>query len=257
VGGERWHCATLIDVFQTHQVRLDGRISARQHLFGELEQIISGFHLGQSEPLRTPRPRRTAVRPVEPQMVTHLAAQELPDRRIERLAPNVPQGGIDPRHGLPGDPSHVPHRRSGQLPPDRLNVHGVLADDPLCIALYSGRHGPWRSPVGAIPPAHQAGFAGLHLDKRPGPKSPIDDERFDPRNLHTAHTSLWMVALGHAGHHSGSASLRQSRARLAWRQHSATLARHAFLVWGVHKPPRTPRDISGEGTPYDKRPAER
>ena len=50
---------------------------------------------------------RAAVRPVQPQLVAQLAAQQLPDRRVQHLAANVPERRVDPGHRLPGDAAGV------------------------------------------------------------------------------------------------------------------------------------------------------
>ena len=174
-------------VFELDHVGLDGGVAAVFYLLRQLADIVGCLHaFGDTKAIGhrlLACSRGAAVRPVETQFITHLAAQKLPHGRVEHLASDVPERGVDTRHALRCDARGVAHIRVVQIPPDGLSLRGVSADNELREPLNHRGDRSGSAPVRAVAPANHAGIRHLDLHKRPWPKAAINNERFDVRDL--------------------------------------------------------------------------
>ena len=172
-------------VLQRHGVGLDGGEAAVEDLLGQSPQVVRRLDLRHAEQFCVACTRAATVGPVEPKLVPHLAAEQLPHRRAEGFAANVPQGGVDAGHGLVGDPARLALGPPREIPPDVFGLHRITANDHLAQELDHLRDDGRGIPVAAIPPADDA-LVGLDLDERPWPERSIHQERRDAGDLHPA-----------------------------------------------------------------------
>ena len=126
---------------------------------------------------------------VEADTVTHLAAQQVPDRRVQGLALQVPERQLDAGDGARADHArHAVALRGGeQLLPDPLDQERVLTDDQRLQVLDRGLHDPRPAP--ALADAVQPGV-GMDLHEQPvapaGPlgRAAVNQERADIGDAH-------------------------------------------------------------------------
>ena len=103
---------------------------------------------------------------IDADLVTHLAAQQVPDRHAQGLAFDVPQRHVDAGHGTGAHRAGqtMDHDGRHHALPQPLNVGRVLAHQQTLEVLY--RCFDHAGPARTFANAHQA-FVGVDLDKQP------------------------------------------------------------------------------------------
>ena len=103
---------------------------------------------------------------IDAHAVADLAAEQVPHRRAERLALDVPQRHVDAGHGAAADRAEhaVAHDGGLHLLPELLDMGRVLADEHGLEVLDGGLDHP--RPAGALADAGDA-LVGVDLDEQP------------------------------------------------------------------------------------------
>jgi len=109
VCGEGWANEMGVGaILQLDEVGFDGGVAAFENFLGKLFKVAGGFDGGYAQALGVAGASSSAtVGPVEAQFVAEFAAEKLPDGCAQDFAANVPQGGVDARHGFVGNAAHV------------------------------------------------------------------------------------------------------------------------------------------------------
>src|SRR4029079_8418235 len=128
---------------------------------------------------------RSAMRPVDPEPVAHLAAEQLVAGYAEGLGLGVEQGVLDGAQRLADDAARAGPGGAEEVGVDALVLAHRLADDPrrqpMDDRLDAGRPEPLRE----LAPADDAAV-GAELDEVVVAPAPIAAERLDCRDLHCA-----------------------------------------------------------------------
>ena len=144
--------------------------------------------------------RRTVPAPVRPDLIAHLAAQQLIDRHAQRLALDVVQRHLDPGLGAVLDRSAAREVAVMDRLPQLLDPERILARNHAPVFLDQRGHRRW--PAGRVAPADNA-FVGLDLDEHIVPGREVEHRvrrrsrrsrnRADLRDFHGVLSSQSMI----------------------------------------------------------------
>src|SRR4030095_13368098 len=113
-------------------------------------------------------------------------------RHPQRLGLDVPEGELDARDGLVGDPAQVLPRAAEQVPVQALHRARVLAHQQWREIAHAAGDAVGAAVVAALPPADE-GAIGLDADEGPGSPAAVAMQRFHTRDLHRA---SWSEIMG-------------------------------------------------------------
>src|SRR5262249_35441733 len=98
----------------------------------ELDRPVALAGQFAADALRLGRRVAEEDRGVGPELLTEAAAEEVGDLPLGRVATDVPQGDLDPAHGLDGGPLPAEENRALVHAVDEaVDLEGVLAEDAL------------------------------------------------------------------------------------------------------------------------------
>ena len=131
-----------------------------------------------------PRPRRAAVRPVDPLPLPQRAAEKFVDRYAQGLRFHVPHSQLYSGDRLGGDAARALSGHAVHVLIIHFDVPGVAALEYRLELADGRRHAERVAAVGALPVPRQA-LIRAQRHKRPRTPACVDDERVNSRDLHT------------------------------------------------------------------------
>ena len=172
-----------------HQVDLRPVLAAQPPDAAHRVPPAEELHRGEAPVDQLARPLLVEGVAVEADADAHLAAQQVPDRPVQRLALQVPERQLDAGDGARADHAgHAVALRGGvQLLPDPLDQERVLAHDQQLQVLDRGLHDPRPAP--ALADTVEPGV-GMDLHEQPvAPAGPFgraagNQERADVGDAH-------------------------------------------------------------------------